>query len=110
MESNIESILPQRENLPVKDQSKNMLLTKFMNNTILAHPHFNDNDIQINRNKNQQIISESIDATMASYFRGELNDMSIHDESQFQGVNHMKSLISSISQFQLISDKFESKI
>ena len=85
-------------------------MTEFFNNTIYAHPHFNDNDLQVNDEKNTQIVKDSIDLTMTTYIRGELADISIRGDTKVIGANHMKSLISALIQFLLISNKFECQI
>ena len=87
-----------------------MPLTQFMNKHILNHPQYNDPKIEIDWVIDEKIIMGAIDKTMAAYFKGELNDNSIHDDYQAKGANHMKALIGALVQFQLISNKLECPI
>ena len=72
-----------------------MSLTEYFNQTLKCQLYFNDPEISLNMN--DHIINNSINCTMATYMRGELNDLSIHGENKVNGVNYMEPLIASLS-------------
>ena len=74
-------------------------MTEFFSKTLKEHPQFNDHDIETDLDKNLSLMVHSMEETMSAYFRGHLSDHSIPEQYQATGINHMKPLISALSQF-----------